>query len=344
VSTSDLAVKLAGYLQNQLPMSKNLSIKNIQRIHGGASRVTCRFKLIYSIDSNQIEKPLIVRIDPERSLVESEHAKEFYAYQAFYGTCVPVPEPLWLEEDHKWLGRPFFIMQEIEDCEAERSKINISPYIEVREKIGEQYSRILGQISRIDPAQIGLLDKMEVPTPDECWRKELDYWEGMIDQDEMEPQPVVRAAIRRLRRQPPPPAQKICVVHGDYRLGNFLYNRNGDILAILDWEMCHLGDPMEDITYGMNTLWSANEPNLVGNMINRERYIDLWQAESGLSVDPEALKWWELFTNIKSISIWIDAARKFSDEKNNDIILGHTGWIATEVQSFIMQNLMGQSS
>jgi len=160
----------------------------------------------------------------------------------------------------------------------------------------------------------------------------------------MEPQPVVRAAIRRLRRQPPPPAQKICVVHGDYRLGNFLYNRNGDILAILDWEMCHLGDPMEDITYGMNTLWSANEPNLVGNMINRERYIDLWQAESGLSVDPEALKWWELFTNIKSISIWIDAARKFSDEKNNDIILGHTGWIATEVQSFIMQNLMGQSS
>ncbi|MCP4751996.1 MAG: phosphotransferase family protein [Proteobacteria bacterium] len=337
---SDLASKLEAYMKHRLPDAKNITVKDLERIHGGASRETYRLRMCYSDDNGSMGEPLILRLDPERSLVETEHANEYFAYRAFFGTDVPVPEPVWLEEDTQWLGNPFFVMRQILGCEADRDKLAEPPYLEVREAIGEQYARIIGRISRIDPAEIGLTEKMKAPKPDECWRQELDYWEGMIDQDEQEPQPVVRAAIRWLRGNPPPPASKIAVVHGDYRIGNFLYDEDGSIHSILDWEMCHLGDPMEDIAWGMNPLWSFNDQDKVGGMITRQRFVELWEEESGLKVEPEALYWWELFTGVKALSIWIDAGRKYFDKTNTDIILGHTGWIATDVQSFVIYNKM----
>ncbi len=338
MSISNFASKLETYVSNRLPAVKSIAVDDLQRIHGGASRQTYKFGLRYTLYGREIDDRLVLRLDPASSLVETEHANEFHAYRAFYETDVPVPEGLWLEEDPKWLGGPFFVMREILGCETSRGKIVESPFLEVSEKIGEQYSRILGKISKTDLTAVDLADRLETPAPDECWRRELDYWEGMIDQDELEPQPVVRSAIRWLRANPPPPAQKVGVVHGDFRLGNFLYDKQGDIQGILDWEMCHIGDPIEDVTWGMNLVWSFEEQGKVGRMITRQEFIALWEEESGLKTSPEALYWWELFSSVKALAIWIDAARKFADKKNEDIILGHTGIFAPIGQDFIMLN------
>ncbi|MCP4755534.1 MAG: phosphotransferase family protein [Proteobacteria bacterium] len=337
---TDIALKLTSFIVDRLPEVGEVRVDELNRIHGGASRETYRFRLRYSQDGRNVDDRLILRLDPQTSLVESEHADEFHTYRGFFGTKVPVPESLWMEEDARWLGRPFFVMREITGCETDPKKITKPPYSEVREKIGEHYTRILAQIAGTDPSQIEHLNRIEPPAPDECWRRELDYWVGMIEQDVLEPRPVVWAAIRWLRGHPPPPAQKISVIHGDYRIGNFLYDETGVIQGILDWEMCHLGDPIEDLTYGMNPLWSASEPSKVGTMIGREKFIALWEEESGLKVEPEALYWWELFTGVKALSIWLDAARKYADGSSKDIILAHTGWVATDVQSFINLNLM----
>jgi aminoglycoside phosphotransferase (APT) family kinase protein len=342
LSTDDKKARLADYVLYRLPEARNIKVDSFERIHGGASRETYRLRIHYLLNSGEVEKPLILRLDPENALVETDFANEYHAYIAFQDTNVPVPRPLWLEEDLEWLGSPFFVMEEILECESQRDKMSQPPYLELREKIGENYTRILAQISKANPAEIGLLEKMEEPAPDECWRRELDYWEGMILQDEMEPQPIVRAAIRWLRANPPPPAQKIGVVHGDFRLGNFLYDKAGKIHGILDWEMCHLGDPIEDLTWGMNPLWTFAEQDKVGQMIARDRYISLWEAESGLKADPNAVQWWLLFSSVKGLSIWIDAARKYADGTNKEFILGHTGWIAPDMQNFIILNQMGK--
>jgi len=338
VSESDLAGKLEIYIKGRIPNTEALRVDQLQRIHGGASRKTYRFQLHTTIESTPYERGLILRLDPDTSLVESEFAQEFNVYQAFYNTPVPVPEPLWLEEDTRWLGRPFFVMAEIPECESNRLKITEPPYQAVREQIGEHYTRILAEISKSIIPEKDLPAFQNPPAPDECWRRELDYWEGKIDQAELEPHPVIRAAIRWLRKNPPPPAQKISVIHGDYRIGNILYSVDGTVHGVLDWEMCHLGDPLEDITYGMNPLWSVKEPDKVGNMLPRKNFLKLWEKESGLDASPEAVYWWEIFTNIKATALWIDAGRKFSDGRNKDIILGHTAWMATDVQSFILLN------
>ncbi|MBI4768135.1 MAG: phosphotransferase family protein [Deltaproteobacteria bacterium] len=330
------------YLRNRCPEEQRSVVIDLERIHGGASRATYRFGLKGSDPEKQTPKRFILRLDQEASLIDTDHGNEFYAYRAFQSTDVPVPRTYWFEEDPRWLGGAFFLMEEIVGCDSSPRKIVTPPYDAVREKIGEAYCHILGAIARADPAALGFTQRLETPIPDTCWRRELDYWEAKILSSELEPQPVARAAVRWLRRHPPPPAQKVCVVHGDYRLGNLLYDAQGKIRAVLDWEMCHLGDPLEDLAYGFNILWTMEEPEKVGRMISRERAVALWEESSGFRAVPEALYWWEVFTSVKALGIWLDAGRKFTEGSNFDPILAHTGYIATDLQNMILLNLLGK--
>lgn len=135
--------------------------------------------------------------------------------------------------------------------------------------------------------------------------------------DERHPQPIVRAATRRLRRNPPPPAARISVVHGDYRSGNFLHDGNGKIIAVLDWEMVHLGDPLEDLAWCCDPLWNHFDHSRVAGTIGEADAIAIWERESGLKVDPEALKWWKLFSAVKGQAIWTTAAKEFTVDNGN---------------------------
>lgn len=337
----DLIGRFSAYVSYRLPEAKEIKIDEFERIHGGASRETYRLKIRYLLNGEATDSRLILRVDPEHGLIDTELDREFDIYCAFHGTDIPVPKPIWLEQDPKWFGRTFFVMEEIQGCETDRFKIFEPPYDAVTEKIAEEYTRILGLISKTDPEKVGLLDEMAAPSPDECWSRELDYWEEKIIEDELEPQPIVRAAIRWLRRNPPPPAQKVGVVHGDYRVGNFLYNEAGEIRGILDWETCHLGDPIEDITWGANPLWIFSRPDKVGGMIEQDKYISIWEDVSGLEVNPGAFHWWVIFSSVKALSIWMSAGRKYADGINRKVFLGRIGWMTTDLQNFILLNQLG---
>jgi aminoglycoside phosphotransferase (APT) family kinase protein len=302
-------------------------VEALERIFGGASRETYRFVLRHRDGGGAVERRLILRRDPPGSLIETERAVEFGAYRAFHGSAVPVPEPLWLEEDTRWLDHPFFVMEELSGLESSPQVLMEPPYTAHAEKLAQQKWSILGEISRADPGPLGLEDVMEPVAPDACWRRELDYWEGRIDADEMCPQPVIRAAIRWLRRNPPPPAQKLSVVHADYRTGNFLVDSDGNIRGILDWEMAHLGDPLEDLAWGINPVWRWAKDERAGGLAPREEAIRIWERSSGLRAESRALRWWEVFSSVKGQAIWISGAREFTAGKNQDLILAFAGWL-----------------
>jgi aminoglycoside phosphotransferase (APT) family kinase protein len=164
----------------------------------------------------------------------------------------------------------------------------------------------------------------------------LAHWERVLDTDELAPQPLVRAAIRRLRRSPPPPAERASVVHGDYRTGNFLYDDTGNVRAILDWEMCHLGDPLEDLAWALTPLWAWPDATRPGKLIDRERAMALWKEESGLSIDADALAWWELFACVKGIAIWTSSAREFAEGRSRDPVMVAAAWYATDIHNRVL--------
>jgi aminoglycoside phosphotransferase (APT) family kinase protein len=338
--TETLAAKLGCYLSHRMPELEQARVISLERIYGGASRETYRAHVGFTRQGSAGEWRLILRRDPPSSLIETERATEYHAYRCFYGTAVPVPEPLWLEEDPRWLERPFFVMREIEGCESSLSALSTSPYTECGERIGQQQWRILGEIARADPEATGLSGHLKTVNPEQCWNRELEYWEGVIDADEISPQPIARAAIRWLRRNPPPAAQSVRVVHGDYRSGNFLYDDQGTIHGILDWEMCHLGDPLEDLAWSFNPLWSWPNVEKVGRLLPKEKAQAIWEEVSGLRADPEALSWWELFSSVKCLAIWISSARECADGKTQDPLLAVVGWYVHEVQERITLEMM----
>jgi aminoglycoside phosphotransferase (APT) family kinase protein len=214
-----LAAKLAAYLSSKL--GRPAEVTRLERISGGASRETYRFVLQAPVDGAPFERRLILRLDPQASLIETDRRTEFAAIEAFQGSEVPVPEPLWIETDAADLGAAFMVMTEIAAGEAHPIKLMQPPFADHFATIGRQKWTILGSIARADP-QAGFAGIVAPIEPDACWRRELDLWEAVLIADELEPQPIQRAAIRWLRKNPPPPAQRISVVHGDYRTGNFL--------------------------------------------------------------------------------------------------------------------------
>lgn len=332
-----LADDLAAYLSRL--WSAPCDVERLDRIPGGASRETYRFDAVIG----GARRPLILRRDPPGSLIDTDRRTEYLAYASFHPLGAPVPEPIALETDPGPLGRPFFLMSRIDGGGA-ASPFALAPYKGFEADIGKAFFSILGGLTRPDPADLPVAAVCPATSVTSAWSDQLAHWEAELNQDELHPSPIIRAAIRRLRRRPPPPAQKLCVVHGDYRSGNFLHDGQGRILAILDWEMAHLGDPLEDLAWALDPLWRHEDPDRVAGMVPKAEALRLWETASGLRADPEALAWWELFASVKGLVIWISAARAFRDGGGLDPVLGFTGLYCARRHEEIIANTLERLS
>lgn len=327
---------LKAFLNERYPDAARIDIGSVRPIFGGGSRQTFSMEIIICRKTDEISRKVILRREFEAGIIDTKTKTEWDAYLAFWDTEVPVPEALWIEEDPKWMGTPFMVMEQITDCEDSMDLFRIPPYNAIREKIGEKFCRIMGTIPKMNSVVSKFRNKFEKPNPDQCWKKELDFWEADINKKELEPHPILRAAIRWLRQNPPPSAADVVPVHGDMRVGNFLFNKEGDIKAMLDWEMFHLGDPLEDLAWALSPIWSPNEPELLGFMLPRKRAMDIWKQTSGFDIDPEAFLWWSIFSSVKAMAIWISMNNIYAEGKNTNEIIGYGGMFALDLQRRIL--------
>jgi aminoglycoside phosphotransferase (APT) family kinase protein len=313
--TDDEIARLSKRLEPYVDGNGPITLTNIVRIHGGASRQTFKF----DATRGKYTVGLILRRDPVASLIDTERALEFAAYQTFADSHVPAPRPLLLEETTETLGSPFFVMERIDGGMAG------SPYMDgaFGPKAGpltERFFSVLGKIASTKPAGTPLADVTDTPRPEECWKRELDTWATVIAEDALEPQPIALAAIRHLRANPPPPPQRLAIVHGDYRAGNFLHDGDGKLMAILDWEMAHIGDPLEDLAWALDPMWAGSDPERPMGGVSRARAMAIWEQSSGLTIDPRAWRWWSLFAHVKGLAIWISSGQTYASGANTDPI------------------------
>jgi len=329
---------LARYFTARLPDAHDVEVTGCARIPGGASRET------WSVDLRWVEgggkrrtQGFIVRRDPEASLVEgSDRRVEFDFYRSFADSAVPVPRPLFLETDAAWLERPFFVMERIDGCESQFTALLEPGFAPHRDGLARRMYELLAVIAATPVDGLPARESSPLPAAAECWAVELGRWEGIIDRHEPEPQPILRAAIRRLRRRPPPPAQRLSVVHGDYRTGNFLY-RGSEIHGILDWEMAHFGDPLEDLAWSFLPSWQWARDGRAGGIVEADEAIRIWEAASGLRVDRAALAWWALFNCVKAQGIWLTGARAFGDGRAQEIMLAFTSyWLINSHDRYLL--------
>ncbi|MEO0608367.1 MAG: phosphotransferase family protein [Pseudomonadota bacterium] len=338
---AELARKFAAYAEAQLPGARQAQVVSLNRIHGGASRQTYSIDLSYEDANGAHIKGLILRRDPPDSLIDTERRVEFAAIKSAFGQAdLPVPEALFLETDPDVLGAPFFVMGRVEGGDP-LNPFKLEQVEPHRAKMGEQFFRHLGAIAALDVDGSPLAQAIDVPAPEACWRRELDYWATEIRSNASTPQPVAEAAIRHLERHPPPPAQRLSMVHGDYRTGNFLQDGQGTLTAILDWEMAHIGDPYEDLAWATDLLWCGNDQARAAGFLPWPEAIAIWQAASGCRFDPAAFEWWSLFAHVKALGIWVTSEKAFAQGENDDPILAWSGWFTHAAHDLMLAMRLG---
>ena len=325
---------IAAYLQHQMPAAREIEVSQLARIPGGASRETWSFDATWRDGKARAGRGFILRRDPEASLLETERYVEFRVYQALQGTGVPVPEVFWLEADPQWLERPFFVMARLPG-ETSPQRLVATGFGGKAEAIAQQKVDVLARIHNLDWRALGL-DFLGAPDGGErCAECEIARWETIMRAQALEPQPVLELALAWLRAHKPV-AQKIALVHADYRTGNFLVD--GDrITGVLDWEMVHLGDPLEDVAWLCLRSWRWAGDARVGGLLPRDEFYRRYEAASGLRVDREAVRFWEVLGNLKLAAICLTGARSFVEGRSKDAVHAFTAHLKPEIEAEILR-------
>jgi aminoglycoside phosphotransferase (APT) family kinase protein len=219
---------------------------------------------------------------------------EFRVIETAAGASVPVPRPLRFEP----AGGPFesagFLMEFVEGESVPPRLLRRDEYAEARRRLPGQLAEALARIHAIDP---GGLDGLPRVGGDDPALAACEFWERELDRIG-EPLPAVEVGLRWLRRSAPPPAAE-SLVHGDFRLGNFLARPDG-LRAVLDWELCHSGDPAEDIGWLCIRSWRFGaDANPAAGLSSLDEFLRAYERAGGSQPDRGRLRWWEALGNVK---------------------------------------------
>jgi aminoglycoside phosphotransferase (APT) family kinase protein len=255
-------------------------------IPGGASRET------WLVDAERGR--WVLRRDPMGSVSLVPIGEEFRLIRAAAEAGVPVPEPVAFEADDGRFGSPGLLMGFVKGTSVAPRVLRKPEFEEARGGLTAQLGEALARIHSIDPA---MLDGALPASPPDPAVGQIEEWESQLDEIG-EPLPAVELGLRWLRANAPEPAEPR-LVHGDFRLGNFIVDEDG-LAAVIDWELAHLGDPAEDIGWLCIRSWRfGNDTMPVAGVGVLDDFIAAYEAAGGAPVDRGRVSYWEAFGNVK---------------------------------------------
>jgi aminoglycoside phosphotransferase (APT) family kinase protein len=210
-----------------------------ERIAGGLSNLTFRV-------TDASGRRWALRRPPLGARLASAHdmGREHKILAALQSAEVPVPPLVGLCEDESVTGAPFYVMDFVEGpilrgtAEAEAF-----PDEADRHAIGIRVADTLAQIHAVDPDAVGLGD---LGRKEDYVARQLRRWQGQWEKSKTRELPIVDRVHDRLAARIPEQGPAT-LVHGDYRLDNMILSPSGEVAAVVDWELCTLGDPLADV-------------------------------------------------------------------------------------------------
>jgi aminoglycoside phosphotransferase (APT) family kinase protein len=331
VNSEELAVRLRDFVAAASGMP-GVTIANLRRVPGGASRETWAFDA--RSDAATAPRALILRRDPGRTSVGSDRALEFRVLRAAGAAGVPVPQVLWLGDDPAVLEGGFFIMERVEGEALARRLLREPVYAEARRVMTGQLGAILAGIHAVpigDPTLAELPGRDDGPPA----AAELARYEQLYRALAPEAHPVIEYGLRWLAARIPPAGRRV-LVHGDYRIGNVIFGPEG-VRVILDWEQAHVGDPMEDLGWMCVRAWRFGSPLPVGGIGEREEFFRAYERAGGDAVDPQVVRFWEAFGDLKWAVICIAQAKTYLDGGVKSVELASIGRRTAEAEYDLLE-------
>jgi aminoglycoside phosphotransferase (APT) family kinase protein len=247
----------------------------------------------------------VLRRPPLGHVLPTAHdmAREYTVMRALAGTAVPVPRALAFCDDVAVNGAPFYVMSKV-DGVILRTAADMAELTPAQARAcSEDLVDVLAAIHAVDYAAVGL---DEFGHPDGFMARQVRRWGEQWERSKAAELPAIDELARRLRAalpESPPPT----IVHGDYRLDNTMLASDdpGRVVAVLDWEMSTLGDPLADV--GLFLLyWGQADAQVIATgagidpskgFLTRQEVIDRYASATGTALD--SLDWYEAFAAYK---------------------------------------------
>ena len=253
---------------------------DLQRLSGGASRETWAFALDGAELILQRERPGGIRTG-------GGMAAEADLIRAAAAEGVPVADVVATGDgEGDGLGGPWVVARRVDGETIPRRILRDDDFAVARSALTAQCGAALAAIHRVDPERITGLEETD----------QVRQFRELVDVLE-QPHPAFELGFRWLEANRPPPSGR-SVVHGDFRHGNLIVGPEG-LRAVLDWELAHLGDPLEDLGWLCVRAWRFGGPGPVGGFGEREELYAAYEAAGGRPVDPDVARWWEVLGTLK---------------------------------------------
>lgn len=267
-------------------------ITDLRRLTAGASQETWSF----DAKTGGRSVPLILRRAPggvpenrSRALGQEVEAK---VIQVAYEHDVLAPQVRFVLTSADGLGVGY-VMDRMDGETLAPRILRDDAYAEMRPKLAFQCGQAAAQIHDVPLEKVEFLAEM---TPQDHWDNTWEAYEKFFL--EWSPSPVFDYGFRWLKERIPERG-RVTLVHGDFRNGNLIYGPDG-LRGVLDWEIAHIGDPMEDLAWICVNSWRfGNIDKPVGGFGTREQLFEGYEAASGIKVDPERVKYWEIFGSLR---------------------------------------------
>ncbi len=260
-----------------------VEIEGPRPLLGGSSRELWAFDALVEAERH----PLVLRRDPPGVEDPPAAAREAQALDAAARHGVPVPSLLWEQEGGG------MVMQRLEGEAIARRLLRDERYETARGRLVDDIARAAASTHAVPVSELPLL---EAP----AGHPALAAVDALQDQLDAigEPHPALELGLRWLRLNLPEPVAP-ALVHGDLRLGNWLVDESG-LVAVLDWELCHLGDPVEDLGWMCIRSWRfGNDDRPVAGCGSRDELLEAYARAGGREVTRDQLRFWEAFGNVR---------------------------------------------
>jgi aminoglycoside phosphotransferase (APT) family kinase protein len=261
-----------------------LRVEGLARLSGGASRETWRFD---AVAEDGARRELVLRRDPPgRPGPPGGMGLEARALRAAHAAGLPVPAVLLDDDGGERFGSAGMVTERVEGEAIARRILRDDAYAPARARLAAQCGACLARLHAVPLSEVPGLHDEDALTSVRLWYDQVG-----------QPSATFEWAFRWLDAQRPT-STRPAVVHGDFRLGNLMVGPDG-LRAVLDWELVHAGDPLEDLGWLCTKAWRFGSELPVGGFGRYEQLIGAYEAAGGGPVDRDALHWWEVFGSLR---------------------------------------------
>ncbi len=244
-----------------------------------------RSNLTYRVD-DAAGNAFVLRRPPLGHLLPSAHdmGREYRIISALGSTVVPVAPALGMCTDESVTEHPFYVMGFVDGLILRTAEDADPLTLDARGAVSRNIVNVLADLHELDVNAVGL---GELGKHEGYIERQLKRWHRQFSQSKLREVPAVDE-VYEILSQRIPPQQGVSIVHGDYRLDNTMVDADGNILAVLDWEICTLGDPLADLGLLMVYWPESSDPNpplgaaatVAPGFAKRAELIQTYQARS----------------------------------------------------------------